>query len=305
MNAIKATASGQRQRRPSSDGLAGYALAGPGMALMAALVLVPALGVVVIAFTDWQIGAPSLGFVGLDNFLSLANDRVFLTSFTNTMLYMLVVVPVTLVLSLVIALSIEASGPLRGLYRTILFLPVMAMFSAMAIAWEAMLHPTIGLINLTLAGFGLPQPNWLRDPALVLPTLMVIGVWQHLGYAVVLFIAALKSVPRDLYEAAALDGADSPLDRLFTVTLPMLGPASMFIIIVMSLRALQTFDVVAILTKGGPNYASEVLLHTLYVESFQFFRTGYGAAMTVVFLILVIGLTLLQARVLDRRVHYT
>lgn len=289
----------------NSDAWIGYLLAGPGIVLMATLVFLPAAGVLVIALTDWQIGALSLNFVGFDNFASLTRDPVFMSSLGNTLIYMLVVVPVTLVLALVAALSIEESGRFRSFYRSVHFIPVMATFSAMAIAWEAMLHPTIGLINLILKDYGLPQPNWLRDPSLVLPTLMLIGIWQQLGYAVLLFIAALKSVPRELYEAADLDGADKPLDRLTTVTLPMLGPAGMFIIVIISMRALQTFDSVAVLTKGGPGNASELLLHTLYVESFQFFRTGYGAAMTVVFLILVIGLTFLQTRILDRKVHYT
>ncbi|MGV6876215.1 carbohydrate ABC transporter permease [Pseudochelatococcus sp. B33] len=296
----------QRARPPRSpDAWTAYLLAGPGILLMAVLVILPAAGVLIIALTDWQIGAPSLNFVGFGNFLSLARDPVFVSSFVNTLTYMLVVVPVTLVLSLIVALSIEGSGRFRSLYRSVHFLPVMATFSAMAVAWEAMLHPTIGLINLMLRDYGLPQSNWLRDPSLVLPTLMVVGIWQQLGYAVLLFIAALKSVPTELYEAADLDGADGPLDRLATVTLPMLGPAGMFIIVIISMRALQTFDSVAVLTKGGPGSSSELLLHTLYVESFQYFRTGYGAAMTVVFLILVIGLTFLQTRILDRRIHYT
>lgn len=282
-----------------------YLLAGPGILLMAVLVFLPVAAVLLIALTDWQIGALTLNFVGIENFVSLTRDPVFMSSLVNTLTYMLVVVPVTLVLALMVALSIEGSGRFRAFYRSVHFIPVMATFSAMAIAWEAMLHPTIGLINLMLKGYGLSQPNWLRDPSLVLPTLMVIGIWQQLGYAVLLFIAALKSVPKELYEAADLDGADSALDRLATVTLPMLGPASMFIIVIISTRALQTFDSVAVLTKGGPGSSSELLLHTLYVESFQYFRTGYGAAMTVVFLLLVIGLTFLQTRILDRRVHYT
>ena len=121
----------------------------------------------------------------------------------------------------------------------------------------------------------------------------------------VLFIAGLKAIPRDLYEAADIDGADRPLDRFCTVTFPLLGPVTMFLVIVVSIKAFETFDTVAILTRGGPGHASELLLHTLYVESFQFFRTGYGSAMTVVFLFVVVLLTLLQARVLDKRTHYS
>ena len=121
----------------------------------------------------------------------------------------------------------------------------------------------------------------------------------------VMFLAGLKSIPQDLYDAADIDGADGWLDRLRTVTLPMLGPVTMFVVIVTALRAFETFDTVKILTQGGPSKASEMLLYTLYTESFEFMRTGYGAAVTVVFLLIVIALTLIQARVIDKRVHYS
>src|SRR5262249_49696368 len=133
----------------------------------------------------------------------------------------------------------------------------------------------------------------------------VIGIWQNLGFAMVLFMAGLKSIPQDLYDAAAVDGADSVLDRLRTVTLPLLGPVTMFVVIVEALNAFRVFDTVKILTQGGPAKSSEVLLYTLYTESFEFLRTGYGAAITVVFLAIIVTLTLLQARIMDRRVHYS
>ncbi|MGY3424588.1 ABC-type sugar transport system permease subunit [Bradyrhizobium sp. F1.13.4] len=120
----------------------------------------------------------------------------------------------------------------------------------------------------------------------------------------VLFLAGLKSIPRDLYDAAEIDGADLWLDRFRTVTLPMLGPVLMFVVIVVALRAFEAFDTVKVLTKGGPGHASDVLLYTLYRESFEYLRTGYGAAVAVVFLVIVVALTLIQARVMDKRVHY-
>jgi multiple sugar transport system permease protein len=202
-------------------------------------------------------------------------------------------------------LAIESGRALRAFYRAVHFLPYMATLAAMAVAWEALLHPTIGLVNQSLSAIGLPTANWLRDERTVLPVLAVIGVWQNLGFAMVMFLAGLKAIPRDLYEAAEIDGADGTLDRLRTVTLPLLGPVTMFVVIVTALKAFEVFDTVRILTQGGPAHASEVLLHTLYVESFDYLRTGYGAAVTIVFLAIVVSLTLLQARVMDRRVHYS
>lgn len=288
-----------------AEARSGYLLIGPAMLLLLALFLLPTLAVFAIALTDWRFGARTLSFVGLRNFVELLADRAFRQSLGNTVVYALIVVPTTLALGLAIALLIESGRSLRAFYRAVHFLPYMATLAAMAIAWEALLHPTVGLINQVLRVAGLPTANWLRDQATVLPVLAAIGIWKNLGFAMVMFLAGLKNIPADLHDAADIDGADFWLDRLRTVVLPMLGPVGLFVLIVTALRAFETFDTVRILTQGGPSKASEMLLYTLYMESFEYMRTGYGAAVTVVFLAIVVALTLVQARVGDRRVHYT
>src|SRR5262245_13783021 len=287
-----------------AEAAAGYALAAPAFILLLVLFILPTVAVFVIATTNWQFGARTLAFVGFLNFAELFADPVFRKSLVNTFVYSLIVIPSTVGLGLLIALLIESGRTLRNFYRAVHFLPYMATLAAMAIAWEALLHPTIGLVNQTFAAISLPTTNWLRNESAVLPVLAAIGIWQNLGFAMVLFLAGLKSIPQDLYDAADVDGADSILDRVRTVTLPLLGPVTMFVVIVVALRAFQVFDTVKVLTQGGPGKASEMLLHTLYIESFEFLRTGYGAAITVVFLAIVVALTMLQAKVLDKRVHY-
>jgi multiple sugar transport system permease protein len=299
-----ASQAGMRMMR-FAETLAGYALIGPAFLLILALFILPTLAVFVIAATDWQFGAHTLAFVGFRNFATLVGDPVFRASLWNTVVYAAIVVPTTVGLAFIVALLIESGRSLRAFYRAVHFLPYMATLAAMAVAWEALLHPTIGLVNQTLTAMGLPTANWLRDEHTVLPVLAVIGIWQNFGFAMVLFLAGLKNVPQDLYDAADIDGADQPLDRLSTVTLPLLGPVTMFVVIVTALHAFQVFDTVKILTQGGPGKASEMLLYTLYTESFEYLRAGYGAAVTVVFLIIIVTLTLLQARFMDRRVHYT
>lgn len=286
------------------DMIAAWFLAGPALFFLIVLFFLPVFAVFVIALTDWQFGASTLSFIGLANFEEVFSDGGFRASFVNTIIYVAIVVPGTIVLGLAVALLIESGKSFRAFYRAIHFLPYMATLTAMAIAWEALLHPTIGPVNQTLAGLGLPTANWLRDENTVLPVLAVIGIWQNLGFAMVLFLAGLKSIPQDLFDAAEIDGADLWLDRLRTVTLPMLGPVFMFVFIVVALKAFETFDTVQVLTQGGPGHASEMLLYTLYRESFQYLRTGYGASVAVVFLLIVVALTLIQARVIDRRVHY-
>ncbi|XUX09920.1 sugar ABC transporter permease [Aminobacter sp. BA135] len=292
------------RRHQIAEMLAAWSLAGPALLLLIVLFFLPVFAVIAVALTDWQFGASSFTFVGLANFRELLADEVFRASFVNSILYVVIVVPGTIVLGLAIALLIESGKSFRAFYRAIHFLPFMATLTATAIAWEALLHPTIGLVNQTFVSLGLPTANWLRDENTVLPVLAIIGIWQNLGYAMVLFLAGMKSIPQDLYDAADIDGADAFLDRLRTVTLPMLGPVTMFIFIVVALKAFETFDTVQILTQGGPGHASEMLLYTLYRESFQYLRTGYGASVAVVFLFIVVALTLIQARVMDKKVHY-
>ncbi|NYG45470.1 multiple sugar transport system permease protein [Bradyrhizobium sp. IAR9] len=290
--------------RALTETLAAWTLAAPAVFFLLVLFFLPVTGVFVIALTDWQFGAGTLSFVGLANFRAIFADAGFRASLINTVLYVLIVVPGTVALGLLIALLIERGKSCRSFYRAIHFLPFMATLTAMAIAWEALLHPTIGLVNQVLAAVGLPTANWLRDEDTALPVLAVIGIWQNLGYAMVLFLAGLKSIPQDLYDAANVDGADFWLDRLRIVTLPMLGPVSMFVVIVVALRAFQAFDTIQILTGGGPGHASEVLLYTLYRESFEYLHAGYGAAVAVVFLAIVVTLTLVQVCVMDSKVHY-
>jgi len=281
-----------------------FALVAPATLLTIAFIVLPTLAAVGLSLFDWDLGERALRFVGLGNFRDLLHDGLFWAAFRNTVVYMAVLVPVTLGLGLLLALFIEAQPAFRTFYRATHLLPVLAAFPAMAMAWEIVLHPTIGPVSQVLRALGLAPHSWLRDRDLVMPTFMVLGVWQNLGLAIVLFIGGLKSIPQELYEAAEVDGAVRPLDRFFTVTLPGIAPVGVFVTTLLLLRGLEMFDMPRVLTHGGPGYASETLLHAIFVESFVYLRTGFGAALTVVFLLLALVLTVLR-RWLDARVHYT
>lgn len=299
-----AVAASPARRVARSRALTAWALSAPALVLMGMLLVGPTLAVVAMSFTDYQLGARSFGFVGLDNYAALWADRVFWISLRNTVGYALVVVPLSVGIGLGLALLIEAGGALRNVYRAVFFVPVMATLIAMAISWEFMLHPQFGLVNLTLKAVGLEPRNWLADTALALPSLAAIGVWQLFGFNMVLFMAGLAGIPRYLYEAAELDGAVSAWQRFRLVTWPMLGPVTLFCVVISAIRSFQVFDTVHVLTKGGPSKASEVLLYTMYAEGFEFFRSGYASAVAVVFLGFVLALTLVKAWAIERRVHY-
>lgn len=295
------------RRRPGAvaEALAGGFLTLPALILMIVLLLAPTLGAILLSVTDWQFGASGFSWIGLGNFVEMATDRTFWRSFANTLVYIGLVVPASVVIGLGVALLIEADPIGRSFYRAAFFLPVASTLLAMAIVWDFLLHPSFGLLNRVLELFGVDPVNWLKNPATALPTIAVIGIWKATGLNMVLFMAGLKAIPRDLYDAIEIDGADGALERFRRVTWPMLGPTLMFVLVITTIRGFQeSFDLVAVLTEGGPNKATEVLLYTIYQEGFAFFRSGYAAALTIVFLVFVLTLTLVQARVLDRRVHY-
>ena len=262
------------------------------------------LAAIVLAFTNYELGAPSLDWIGLGNFAELLDDRGFRQSLRNTLVYTAIVVPASIGGALALALLIEALTRGRALFRAVFFLPVVSLPVAMATAWQYLLHPTIGPLNALLREMGVNGPAWLTSSDTVLVSLAVIGVWEAIGFNLVLFLAGLTAIPRELHHAAETDGVSSAWERFRLVTWPLLGPTTLFVVTITMIRAVRTFDSVAVLTQGGPNRASEVLLYTMYTEGFTYFRLGYSAAITLVFLAIVLALMLLQTRVLDRRVHY-
>ena len=298
-----------RERSPSAglrraEAIAAYALALPAFLLMWAMLLGPAVAVILLSVTDWNFGEPAIAWAGLGNYEELWRDRVFWTSLRNTLVYVGVSVPMTVGLGLLAALMIEGVGRGRAFYRAAYFVPVASTLLAMALVWEFMFHPTVGFVNQAFRALGIPTTDWLQNPDTALLALAAIGIWQNLGLAMVLFMAGLKAIPKDLYEALALDGADGAWERFRRVTWPMLGPALVFVVAITAIRSFQVFDTVAVLTEGGPSKATEVLLYTMVQQGFTFLRSSYGAAITVVFLLFTLVLTLVQTTLLDRRTHY-
>lgn len=282
----------------------GASLALPAAALLVALLIVPSAGVLVLSLTDYQFGMPGFGWVGLRNFATLLRDPGVRNSLGNTIAYVAVVAPVSIVAALWLAVLVVAQGRLKGLFQTVFFLPVTATLVAMATAWEVVLHPTFGMVNSALAAMGFDKVRFLSDPDTALWTLAFIGVWKMTGYNVLLFLAGMATIPNDLYEAAAIDGADRGWSRFTMVTWPMLGPVTLFVTVITLIRALSEFEMIAVLTLGGPNGATEMLLYTLYHNAFRYFDIGLASALAVAFLGFVAAVSVLQVRVFDRQVHY-
>lgn len=276
----------------------------PATVLLVALLLVPVAVVGVMSLTDWQFGAATLNWVGLANYTELWGDPVFRKALSNTLLYLVLVTGGAIFVGLGGALLIESDTQLRGFYRTAFFMPVASTLIAMAVVWQFLLHPSAGLVNHLLEALGFAPRDWLKDRHVALYSLAAIGVWQMAGLALVLFMAGLKGIPQDIRDAAALDGIANAWERFRRITWPLLGPTTLFVVTVCAIRALQVFDTVHVLTRGGPNKSTEVLLHTIYAEGFGFFRMGYASAMTVVFIAGIFLLTQVQHAAMERKTHY-
>jgi len=284
-------------------------LTGMGFALPAALLLLmtslaPLAALIVLSFTDYHLGDLDFNVVGLANFAKAVHDPVFQRSLSNTLIYVGIVLPFAVCLGLLVAILVHGRRRTRGFYEVIYFLPVTSTLIAMATVWTFLLHPKLGPVNALMGELGMQPRAFLSDPSLALPTLAVIGIWHLVGFNMVLFVAGLTAIPKDLYEAAEVDGCANPIDRFLTITWPMLGPTTMFVIVTTSITAFKVFDTVAVMTHGGPMGSSEVLLYSIYLEGFQYFHTAYAAALTIVFLAFMLVFSVVQTFVLERRTHY-
>ena len=243
-------------------------------------------------------------WVGLANFERALSDSALHAASLNTLIYVAIMVPGGVFGALLIAILIHRRTRSRSLYEVIYFLPVTSTLIAMATVWQFLLHPSLGPINGLLKWLGFAPVAFLSEPSTALATLAVIGIWQILGFNMILFLAGLTAIPRDLYEAADIDGCSGGIDRFLTITWPLLGPTTMFVVITTMITAFKIFDTVAVMTRGGPVGSTEVLLYNIYLEGFQYFHTGYAAALTFIFLAFILVFSAVQTFALDKKVHY-
>ena len=280
----------------------GLLFVAPAVALLIAIYILPLLMLVVFSVTDYQLGALSMRFTGADNFIRAFNDTVFLRALVNTVIYAVLVIPLGVGLALGIALLVHGRTRSRAIWEVAYFLPVTATLVAMATVWQFVLHPSLGPVNAAIRALGFDPVSFLATPSLIIPTLAMIGIWQVLGFNMVLFLAGLTGIQKDLYEAARMDGAKNPIDRFLTVTWPMLGPTTMFVAVTTSISAFKVFETVAVITKGRSG--SETLLFAIYLEGFEYAEIGYAASLTLLFLVIVLVLSIGQTLHLDKKVHY-
>ncbi len=248
-----------------------------------------------LSFHHWSILSPAKEFAGLANYLEALTSPVARNAFQVTLIYAGVSVPLLTGLSLGVALLLQR--PLRGgsAYRTAFFSPVVLSTTVAAIIWSWAFDPHFGLVNHGLSLLGIRGPNWLVDPRWALPALVITTLWKYVGFYMVIFIAGLQAIPRVYYEAAEIDGAGRA-SRLVHVTLPLLRRTGAFVVVMATINAFQTFGLVFVLTGGGPMDSTNLVVHYLYREAFEFFRMGYASAIAWLLFIVLFSLALVQIR---------
>ena len=265
----------------------------PLPAVLALLVLIvgPLLANIGISLYNWFIGG-SPTFIGLGNFAEALNDWRFREGLVKTFYFTLLAVPIQLVLGLGIALLFNRDFRGKGLVRTIILLPMVATPVAIALIWALMFNPSLGVLNSFLEGLGLPRSLWVADARLAIPSLVLVDVWEWTPMVALILLAALQGVPQDYYEAARIDGAN-PRQTFWNITLPSIRSAIVVALILRSIDALKTFDIIYVITQGGPGTASETLNVYAFKTGFEFFRAGYAASLLIFLLFAVLGVAVL------------
>jgi multiple sugar transport system permease protein len=291
----------RRGLKPSSRrAVTAWLFLAPSLAVLAVFMVYPMIQAAYLSMTDYNL-IRAAEWVGLDNYVELFGDAAFWNAFWNTVLYAVVVTPITVVLALALAIFLDRQFIGRAFVRTAIFLPFIVSLGIIAIAWSFLMDPNIGLLTYWLSQAGVVSSQGiLSDPTWAMPAVMFVGVWKNVGFYMVIYLAGLQSIPQELREAARLDGAGA-WQRFRHVTLPLLSNQTMLVSVMALIATLQAFDQIYVMTHGGPFFKTETLVMLIYREGFQELRFGYGAAISWVLLLFVLVLSLIQYGFFQRR----
>lgn len=274
----------------------------PSLLGLAVFTLIPILASLGLSFTDWNLLSPP-EFVGLKNFRDIFADEVLWISLGNSLKYAAMIIPGSTALALALALFINREFRGIKLIRLFFMIPGVASLVAIAMVWRWLYNDQFGLFNTALRAIGLPPVGWLTSEQWVLPAIVIMLLWSGMGFDAIIYLAALRNIPRHLYEAAELDGANS-WQRFWKITFPLLTPVHFYNLIIGLIGSFQVFDVIYVMTEGGPGFASRVYAYHLFLQAFRRFNMGYASAMAWFLFLIIFVLTLIQWRVLGRRVEY-
>ncbi|MBH23616.1 MAG: ABC transporter permease [Myxococcales bacterium] len=278
--------------------LVGYALVLPSMALFAVFFIYPVLHTLYLSFFTWNLIEDPV-YDGLGRYSKLLDDEVFREVLLNTLIYSLATVTLTMLGGLALAVLLNRKGRIFAVLQGAIFTSYIVSWVGVSLLWVWMLDPQYGLVNLVLRWIGVGAVDWLGDPDIALWTLVGVTVWKTIGYDMIIYMAGLQSIPDDLYEAASIDGA-SAWQQFVYITLPQLGPTTLFLLVTSMIMTFQGFDVVKVMTQGGPVNSTSIYVYFVYEQAFELFNVGYASAAVMVFFALVLAVTLAQFWMFDR-----
>ena len=262
----------------------------PAGIVVAAVIVLPWVFTLVMSVHEWKVGSDPT-FVGMENYLRLFSDDRFQWALLRTLYFTALAVIFPMVLGVAAAVTFHKNFPFRGIARTAFILPMMATPVAVALVWTMMFHPQLGVLNFLLTSVGLPPSQWSYSASTVIPTLVLVETWQWTPLVMLIVLGGLASLPQDPYEAAKLDGA-SGWDMFRHITLPLVWPHIVVALVIRTIDALKAFDTIFVISNGGPGTASETLNIFLYQTAFAYYNMGYASAVTVVFFIIIMLISL-------------
>ncbi len=287
-----------------NEAVAGYFFILPTLLSFLVFFLVPTISGLGMSFYEWDFfSAPE--YVGLENFEELVGDKLFIRTLRNTAIFALSATALNVGLGMFIAIGVNSIGWrwLRALLRTAYFIPFVISTVVVALLFGFLLQESVGVVNYFLTRLGIARVPWLTSSAWAFRSIVMIDVWKHVGFFTLIFLAGLQGIPRELYEAAVVDGAGRRV-RLTRITIPLLTPSLFFSLIIALIGAFQVFESMFVLTNGGPGDATRTVVMYLYREAFGSFNMGYAASMAVVLFFIILALTITQVRLGDRWVFY-
>ena len=262
----------------------------------------PVIASFMLSFTNWDLVSKP-NWVGIYNYQHLLSNETFIKALMNTLYYTIVSVPVSMILSLLLAIAMNQK--IKGIivFRTAFFIPVISSMVAISLLWKYIYNSQYGLLNYFLGFFGVPPQNWLGDIKLAMPSLILMSVWKGLGYNMMIWLAALQGIPEDLYEAARIDGANK-WQQFKKITLPLLSPTTFLMLILGIIGSFQVFESSYVMTNGGPANATLTIVLYLYSNAFEWLKMGYASAMAYILALIIFVLTIIQFKYQKKWVHY-
>ncbi|EXG86641.1 carbohydrate ABC transporter membrane protein 1, CUT1 family [Lacrimispora sphenoides] len=293
MKEVKKTMKSHQMKAIRSN-LIGYSFILPNLIGYAIFVFIPVIFSFVLSVMKWDGSRTPMEFVGLSNFVQIFNDRIFVQSFIHTIQYALLTVLPTLVLALLLAVLLNHKLKGIAVFRTALYFPYIASIVAVGAVWNMLFQPDFGPINEFLRFIGISKPpRWVVDVKWAMVAISIVSVWKYMGYYMIVYLAALQGISGSLYEAAGIDGANG-FQKLRYITIPMLTPTTFFVLIMLTIQCFKVFDLVYVMTGGGPGNATKTLVNYIYEKAFTSWEFGPASAGALVLFSVVLVVTLIQ-----------